>query len=503
MATSAPSRRRGNLAPLPDLTRFEGLFDPVSLQRKIRQAQIARNWDAYHGVFPDSIKQKRNQPNFNLKVNLIKPPVRKTNAFLFGQEVGIDVRPDRRRLLDRQLAEVAPGQAENPAQVYLDEFWQENSKMLTLQEGARYGAVTGDCFVKLVVDPMEEYPRLVVLDPATVEVETKPDDCKRAVAFTISYQAMDAGTLYDYEQRMTRDMGGQSWTIQDFRRPARKKEAPWQAASDPQVWGYAFPPLFHCQDTIQPGSYHGCPAFGEDAIHLNHAYNFILSNLYKSVYYFGHPRTKGFGFKKSDLPADPDDVTVLPSKDSTLDILNANVDVAGGLALADRLEAALYKLLSVNGMTLGDLADVPKGQIAALAIQLLFQVLIDLTNERRLTYGQMIADICAAVLQIAGYGARRRVMLRWPPMLPVDYQAAAAAAEVAQEAGLSERSALEMILGADADVERQRREEEERRGVPARRRGRKSTGLEVAPLERGGLLARTARNRGISEEETD
>ncbi len=457
MAASSTATR-GRVSQRPLDTPQDNPLDPINIQKRIRQANISAAWDAYNGRFPDSIKQKKNQPNFNLKVNLIKAPVRKTNAFLFGQDFGVEVKPVN-KLLNSQIAEIVPGQPEDQAQTFLDEFWEENEKLIKMQKGARYGSVTGDCFMKLVVDPGALFPRLVVLDPQCVDVETRPDDCDTPIKFVVSYQAMDNQVLYDYQQRITLDESGQSWTVQDWRRPAKDGGA-WTAASDPQPWSYPFPPIFHAPDTINPGSYHGCPAITEDVIHLNHAYNFILSALYKAAHFFGSPKTVGKGFKKSEIPADPEDMLILPSKESQLDLLESKVDFAGGLQLADRLEAALHKLLSVNGMSLGDLADVPKGQIAALAIQLLFQVLIDLTNERRLTYGQMISNICSAVLQIAGYGVKRRVKINWPQMLPIDYASAAQAAIAAEQAGMSKKTALELILGVDADIEEQRSQEE-------------------------------------------
>ncbi len=462
MATAAP-RQRGKMQVVgPQTQTDDTLLNPIQLEEIKRRNNIRQAIDAFNGIFPDSIAVKpgKNQKNFNLKVNLVKAPVRKIGAFLFGQDVGIEVKPVNPApappAQPTPPGETPAPKAVDPAQTYLDEFWEANHKMITLKKAERYGSLTGDCFLKIVVDPGAMYPRLVVVDPQTVEVQTLPDDCDTATAFTITYQAVLNNVLYDCQQRITKNTGGKSWLIQDFKREANHPEKNWQPMNEPQNWQYPFPPLFHCPDTILLGSYHGAPAITIDVIHLNIAYNFLLSNLYKAAHHFGNPRMKGFGFKAGDLPSDPDQVAILPSEKSMLEMLEGKVDFAGVLSLADRLEAALYKLLSVNGMTLGDLTDIPRGQIAALAIQLLFQVLIDLTNERRLTYGQIISDVCSAVLQIAGYGINRRVKLHWPQMLPIDYPTAAQAALSAEQAGVSQQTAIEAILGLDWDIEQDR-----------------------------------------------
>jgi hypothetical protein len=95
MAASALTRRKGNLRTVTDISAADIMLNPLQIEARRRQDQIKRNWDAYNGWFPDSIQRKpgKNQPNFSLKVGLIKAPIRKQNAFLFGQDVEIEVKP--------------------------------------------------------------------------------------------------------------------------------------------------------------------------------------------------------------------------------------------------------------------------------------------------------------------------------------------------------------------------------------------------------------------------
>src|SRR5579885_1268463 len=93
MATAAP-RQRGKMQVVGPQTQTDAtLLNPIQLDEIKRRNNIRQAIDAFNGIFPDSIAVKpgKNQKNFNLKVNLVKAPVRKIGAFLFGQDDGLDI----------------------------------------------------------------------------------------------------------------------------------------------------------------------------------------------------------------------------------------------------------------------------------------------------------------------------------------------------------------------------------------------------------------------------
>src|SRR5579883_1889588 len=141
----------------------------VSVEDAARMQQMRAAWDAYMGRFPQPLQNRPRKANDNVIVNRMRPVVDKSLAFLFGREPVFQVESG----LD--------------GQDYLDNVWKANHKMTLLQKMGLNGGVTGHVFVKML--PGLPYPRLIVVDPATVTVEFAPDDLDNITAYTIHYDA--------------------------------------------------------------------------------------------------------------------------------------------------------------------------------------------------------------------------------------------------------------------------------------------------------------------------
>src|SRR5579883_2309940 len=159
-----------NGAPNPVML---NVYELAAQDEIARANRIAQRWRAYHGQHPRPLRIRPGQPDDNVIVNYARVVVDKGVSFLFGSDIRFE--------LDET--------AETKAEQWLEQCWAANRKMTLLQKLALNGAIAGHAFVKII--PSQPFPRLVVLDPATVSVTWEPDDIEQVVGYRIQYNALD------------------------------------------------------------------------------------------------------------------------------------------------------------------------------------------------------------------------------------------------------------------------------------------------------------------------
>ncbi len=96
------------------------------------------------------------------------------------------------------------------------------------------------------------------------------------------------------------------------------------------------------------------------------------------------------------------------------------------------------------------------GQLSGVALEILYQPLLEKTETKRLTYGDMLTEINRRLLAIAGYGDELYTELRWQELLPKDNLMQAQAGLALKQLGVS-GDTLVQEAGYDPDVERKKR----------------------------------------------
>ncbi|MGQ9555901.1 MAG: phage portal protein [Anaerolineae bacterium] len=402
------------------------------LDEIVRAARFRRAWDAYYGRFPKPLKVRPNQPDDNVPVNFARVVVDKSVSFLFGQDV------------EFELDEAEKTEAEQ----WLAECWAANRKMTTLQKLALNGAVCGHVFVKVVA--RQPYPRLVVLDPATVDVRWQPDDIEAVTSYRVQYQTTDSQTGKTIDFRQTIDRDGQVWRITD--QVSREGSVQWETISE-SVWPYSWPPIADCQNLPAPNEYWGVPDLEDDVLQLNLSINFVLSNLIRIVRYHAHPKTWGRGFTANQLNVAVDETIVLPSPDAELRNLEMVSDLSSSIALYERLREALHEVTRVPEVATGKLDRA--GALSGVALSILYQPLIEKTETKRRTYGDLLVELNRRLLALGGFGEENQTVLHWPELLPGDPKAEAETALLQQQLGVSQDTLLQR-MGFDPDLERQK-----------------------------------------------
>lgn len=412
------------------------LSELAAAEEMARANRIAQRWRIYHGQHPKPLKIRHGQPDDNVIVNFARVIVDKGVSFLFGQDLRFE--------LDET--------AETEVEQWLDACWRVNRQMTTLAKLALNGAIAGHAFIKIVPQPGSPYPRLIVLDPATVTVRWDPDDLEQVTRYTISYPALDPATGKPVRLRQVIERDGPVWVITDQR--ASAESAAWQTVGEAR-WPYPWPPVVDCQNLPCPNEYWGISDLEDDLLALNAAISFVLSNLARVIRFHAHPKTWGKGFTANQLNIAVDETIVLPSPDAELRNLEMQSDLASSIALYQRLREALHEISRVPEVATGKLENA--GSLSGVALAILYQPLIEKTQTKRRTYGDLLIEVNRRLLALGGFGEDNQTVIHWPELLPSDPLAVRQAALLDQQLGVSADTLLQR-LGYDPDLERAKRE---------------------------------------------
>ena len=415
------------------------LADTMAIDELERQLRFKRAWQAYHGDAPKPLKVRQGDPDDNVQVNLARVIVDKAVAFLFGQDVTFELDETQR----------------TRAEEWLDECWQSIGGMLLLQKLALNGGVCGHAWAKVLPAKAgyttgPSYPRVVVLDPANVSVGLAPDDIEEIVWYKIQYNAVDPNTGAPLVRRQWIRPDGNRWQITD---EESRDGGSWVTLAE-TLWPYPWAPVIDCQNLPLPNEFWGMADLEDDVLGLNASIDFVLSNLKRIIRFHAHPKTWARGVSKDQLDINVDSVILLNNDAAELHNLEMQSDLSSSIMLYDRLREALHEVAQVPEVATGKLDGI--GALSGLALQILYQPLIERTEVKRRTYGALLVELNRRLLEIGGFGPDNRTVLHWPEMLPSDAVTERQTALLDQQLGVS-RDTLLQQLGYDPDLEREKR----------------------------------------------
>lgn len=420
-------------------------------------------WKSYRGEFAPPLKLTPGQPDDTVISNRCAPIVDKGVSFLFGQVLKIECGDAG----EQPNAPDAPGDGDNDEMTdFLQGVWGDDDDFMTLLTMlSTNGGVCGHAFAKLVPPLTDDgYPRVVVLDPQLVRKVTHPEDCALTLAYIIEYPTV---AYWQKRQIVARiDPQGDlltegnldpkdTWTISNYTR--KGEQGGWQQSGATEPWPYPFAPIFDNQNLPNPNESWGTPDLTPDLIAENRVVNFLQSNLARIIKYHAHPRTWASGVHMEEWNAAIDGTILLPSPESKLGMLAPMENFGGLLSFIEDIRSSMDEQSRVPAVALGRLEGLPKGNISGVALQLLFQPLIEKTILKQRLYGNLIRNVTRAALVLVGKLAiadveTYKVNLHFQNLLPVDDLAAAQTALIWKQLGVSEATLLQGA-GFDPDAE--------------------------------------------------
>lgn len=421
-----------------------------------RRVRIMDAWKAYEGNMPKPLKVKSGDPDDNLRVDLSQGVVGKGVSFLFPPGVAFEV----------------DGQAESDADTWLAQCWEANSFLTTLLKIGINGGVTGDVFLRIY--PRAPFPRVMVLDPANVTVITDEDDCEEVLAYLVQWNVR--GKEKVKRQIIERDdAAAKTWTITDF---VSEEASSWVQVGEPVTWGYEWAPIFHCQNLPAPNCYYGYSDLEAPVLELNHGLNTTLSNINRILRYHAHPKTVLSGVAsppkapgailaaavnpntgQNGMDVAPDGLIKLADPNAKMYNLEMGSDLGSSLAFYREVKDLHHEVSRVPEIANGKVDGL--GQIAGVALQILYQPLIEKTRDKRTLYGEMLEKLGAALLQMWRKGSTHQVKTKWPPILPSDPKGEAETGALLEGLGVSKDTVL-TGLGFDAAEEAKKKAKEQK-----------------------------------------
>lgn len=426
--------------------RIQALIDAAGDETRARAARIAEAWRIYEGDRRRNFKDERDPDE--IRLNLAGLIVDTGVDFLFGQNITLDTDADSEA---------------DERDTWLAEAWGDQMAV-RLQTAATHGAVAGHALLRIAptddANPRLSPPRILPLDPACYTAIWDPADIETLLAQVVAWTGLnDSGKETAYRQVLV-DEGGW-WSITDQQSGATDSGR-WTTTGETR-WDHAWSPIVDCPNLLAPGRYYGRPDLTRDVLDTQEAVNDSLSSTRKKDRLQNRRILVGKGFDQAAEEALAEgDAILLPDGESDLQ----GIDPAGGtvrdsLELYRTVKAALHEISRVPEIAAGRLDNI--GQLSGLALQILYGPLVRKTQTKRRTYGAMISETSARLLELAGFGLAEdhRVAVRWPEILPSDRESEARAANELQRAGVSKRTTLGE-LGYDAGDEATARDEEAR-----------------------------------------
>lgn len=388
---------------------LEPLMDS-STRERIDIIETNRNYR--RGNHPDTMKVKWGKADDNVTINLIGLAIARSVALLFGKGVEFDLE----------------GDDESEQQDYIDTMWKLNRKAILLHKLAMNGAEAGTAYVKIMPDWYERdgrfYPRLVVVLPEHVTIQTDPEDMEIITGYTIQYITEDVdGKEMGRKQEITKEytyegdgdnmtVSSEYWMIDDYQ---LRTGGRWELIGS-ERWDYEFAPMLHVQNLPSSNMVYGEPDITGDVIKLNNRVNYTAANIGKIIRYHAHPKTLLFGTGAPQKVDDSADQLWTLSAGSDA----KNLEMQSDLSSSEAYLAVLREMFMDVTRTV-DVSSLPDkiGALTNFGLRVLYQDALQKLATKRELYGEMLTEINRRAMVLADMEVIDGEVV-WPDPLPTN-----------------------------------------------------------------------------------
>lgn len=297
-----------------------------------------------------------------------------------------------------------------------------------------------------------EYPRITLLDPAFVTMESLPEDFEMVVKYVIQYKFIDAdGKEKARKREVIKRVDADGWDIVD----SISMDAwgsRWIEVDRPE-WPYKFAPIIHWQNLPTIDSAYGEPDINADLIRLQDRVNLVASNLSKIIRLYAHPMRYAVGFQTADkLDVGPDQLIKLTGADSDIRQLEQLGDLAGSMEYLRMLRQAMFDRARVVDI---DSMQDKLGALTNFGLKVLYQDNLNLIATKRELFGDAIEELVIRLQEISGKTPIPAVVV-WPDFLPENDAEISAAYQSDLNMGIVSKETISRLRGYDWEQEQER-----------------------------------------------
>lgn len=367
-----------------------------------RRRLIMRAFKAYAGINTKPFIPRNGEPDDSVSLAWARLIVDKGVSWLFGRDLAL---------------EVSPGLVSDRAERWLNDAWPMDRRMVQLQKLATNGGIAGHSYAKIV--PGNPYPRLIILDPLTVTPTFSPDDIETVVRYKIQYPAVDPATSkpVTFTQVHVRNEAD-TWTITDRLVGENNRVL----TSTETEWPFSFPQIVECQNLPAPNEYWGEADLTTELLDLIDSAEEIASHTNKMVRIYANPVLWVAGLTVDDprkgLDITPGGVVMLPDAEMRLNVVEPKADIAGSLALYGQLVNDIHAFSQIPKIATDATSGAQIGRASGSAMRYHYTPLIERTEVKRRTYGAMVSEIAARLLEVGGINNVPTPQVVWPELVP-------------------------------------------------------------------------------------
>jgi hypothetical protein len=395
------------------------------------------------GVQPKPIKTKPNQYDDNLILNYTGLIVDRSVSQLIGEGIEFDFE----------------GETETPQEEYIDAVWDANHQEILLHRAALSASEAGTGYIMLnppssgiVGEDAITYPRLVLVDPAYMTMETLPEDFEIVYKYIIQYTFTDFdGKEAARRKTIVQDADSGKWIITD--EIQKGTGGKWVlVASDP--WPYDFCPVVHWQNLPTIDSPYGEPDITGGLMEVQDKINADISFLSKSLRLGSDPLRV---FTGSMAPEFIDTIKSIHVPDGSVTQLPPATDWPGELAYLQQVSQAMFKIArTVDVASLED----KLGSLTNFALKVIYQDNAAKINTKRELFGDALEEINRRLMLMAGMEPIDCDVI-WPDFMPTNQAEEAAYYQGLQALGVISKQTLADKLGIDWEKEQERMKAEQ------------------------------------------
>ena len=305
----------------------------------------------------------------------------------------------------------------------------------------------------VVIADGKEYPRITLLDPAFVTMESLPEDFEMVVKYTIQYKFVDAdGKEKARKREVIKRVDADGWDIVD----SISMDA-WGSRwieVDRTPWKFNFAPIIHWQNLPTIDSAYGEPDINADLIRLQDRVNFVASNLSKIIRLYAHPMRYAVGFQTADkLDVGPDQLIKLTGADSDIRQLEQLGDLAGSMEYLRMLRQAMFDRARVVDI---DSMQDKLGALTNFGLKVLYQDNLNLIATKRELFGDAIEELVICLQVIGNIADPLPAVCVWPDFLPENDAEISAAYQSDLNMGVVSKETISGLRGYDWEQEQER-----------------------------------------------
>jgi hypothetical protein len=410
------------------------------------------------GYYRQQLSVRAGQFNDNIGLNLTGLLVNRIVSQMFGKGIILDFE----------------GDTISEPEEYINRVLDVNKQEVLFHRCGVAAAEAGTGYLMIIPDGLREgeaaYPRIQLVDPMLVEMDTLPEDYEVVIRYTIQYKYTGEDGKEKARKRVIEHSapevgedgtatGGNTWAIRDYVSDTLTG-GKWIPAGD-TLWPYPFAPIIHWQNLPAIAGAYGEPDITDNLLQMQDRINFVSSNVSKIIRYYAHPMriAKNIGsMERVDVGSDQ--MMKIAGDGADVVQLDPLGDLASSMAFLEKLVKSMYATARV--VDLHSYED-KLGALTNFGLRVLYQDNLSLIDTKREIFGDMLAELIRRLLILSGRDPIPCAVV-WPDFLPLNSMEEMTSLKMKLEMGLTSHESAAKELGIDWDAEKERIEGERAEG---------------------------------------